>query len=304
MPRIPDQIKDVANALDRDLKRFTARQRQQVLELITDAGDRLTDELRALDPASFRAQQARIAAILARAASDDAADSLEQALLDAAGDVARQAGEDSITELNTWLDHYGQEGRIPNVGALASYTDEILIERFATSLATYGEDMARVIASELGTAQFERINREAIVDRVTGIIDAERWRADRIVRTEVSHAYNASHHGTLVYARDSGIAPSTQKTCIVTYDSRTDEDSFPLDGQVRDLDENFEDGDGRRYLHPPGRPNDREKQVPWLEDEPPQPEYAEQVRIIADRDPDRMSDDVAANIAQLRLEGT
>lgn len=64
-------------------------------------------------------------------------------------------------------------------------------------------------------------------------------------------------------------ASDLKKSAIATFDARTSYDSYPVHGQVRELDEMFEDGAGRRYLHPPGRPNDREKEIPWLE--PPNP---------------------------------
>ncbi|MFB6373342.1 MAG: colicin E5-related ribonuclease, partial [Bradymonadaceae bacterium] len=109
---------------------------------------------------------------------------------------------------------------------------------------------------------------EDMVDRVQTAIADKRWMADRIVRTELSQAYNRSHHSTLQYARDElGLGDEMKKSAMATFDARTDEDSFPVHGQVREIDEMFVDGDGRRYVHPPGRPNDREKEIPWMGEE-------------------------------------
>ena len=108
-----------------------------------------------------------------------------------------------------------------------------------------------------------------LVEGVSQIIQGERWQAERLVRTELAAAYNGSLHNTLVAARDTGVAAGLQKTAIVVRDARTAPDSFPLEGQVRDLEDLFVDGAGRRYLHPPGRPNDREKEIPYLDDPDP-----------------------------------
>lgn len=301
MPRIPTEIKELANELQRDLNRLTDQRKAAVLDIIAQSRERLEAELALVSPESFRAQQARIALVLSESAAGDLEGGLEEYLVQVANETGNRAALDAVAEMDQWLDYYGHEARMPNVGALASYTDEILIERFAPSLARYGKAMARSIATELATAQFERASREALTDRIQGVIERERWQAERIVRTEIQHSYNASHHGTLKYAKGSGIVPGLQKTCVVTYDARTAADSLPLDGQVKDLDEMFVDGAGRRYLHPPGRPNDREKEVPWMEDEPPRPEDPQQVMTMAERDAGSLEEDVQRNIARERL---
>mgnify|MGYP006290225775 CR=1 FL=1 len=301
--RIPDEIKEASNALNRDLNRLSRQRRGEVLDVISQSTERLNRELEGLDPDSFRAQQARISLLLGQAAGADLQAGLEEYLFEVARESGQLGGVHSIAELNNWLDYYGGEVRIPNVGALASYTDEILIERFAPSLERYGEEMARQIGTELASAQFERISQGRLTERIQGVIERERWQAERIVRTETSHAYNASHHGTLRYAKNSGMAPDLQKTCIVTYDARTDEDSYPLDGQVRDLDENFVDGDGRSYLHPPGRPNDREKEIPYVPELTEiKPESDAAVSDLARAEADAMAEDAQRNIAQQRME--
>ena len=99
----------------------------------------------------------------------------------------------------------------------------------------------------------------AALERALG---ARRFVAERIARTELSSAYHAAHLSTLEQVRDNGLP--VQKTCIAVFDSRTAQDSVSVHNQIRELDEEFEDGAGRRYLAPPGRPNDREKMVAYL----------------------------------------
>lgn len=95
-----------------------------------------------------------------------------------------------------------------------------------------------------------------------GVIVQSAGDAARIVRTEGMHAYNAGAHEEALAQRSKRF-PDLQKKCVETFDNRTGEDSRKAHGEVRDLEQPFEDGAGRRYLHPPGRPNDRGTEIPW-----------------------------------------
>lgn len=84
--------------------------------------------------------------------------------------------------------------------------------------------------------------------------------AQRIVRTETMAAYNA---GSWESIREAGkVLGDMFKILAATFDDRTGWDSYGLHGQIRKTDEAFGDYDGRMFMHPPNRPNDREVVIP------------------------------------------
>ena len=85
--------------------------------------------------------------------------------------------------------------------------------------------------------------------------------AERIVRTETANAYEEANMWSLYEAR--GQLPDLKKKILAVFDNRTADDSKAVHGQVRDLEGYFQDGAGRSYQRPPGRPNDRETMIPW-----------------------------------------
>jgi len=90
----------------------------------------------------------------------------------------------------------------------------------------------------LGLIQGDTVDR--MVDRVAGsggIFDREKWRAERIVRTESTYAYGVSNQRCMEHtAREvSGL----QKRLVATFDNRTGEDSKQLNGQTVPVDKPF-----------------------------------------------------------------
>jgi len=107
-----------------------------------------------------------------------------------------------------------------------------------------------------------------------GLYEGQRWRAERIVRTEMSYSYGVSKQVSMGdLARQ---VPRMRKRLVATHDDRTGQDSIDLDGQTVDVDKPFvwavRDSKGRltgkivHYMQPPNRPNDREVVIPWLDD--------------------------------------
>lgn len=118
-----------------------------------------------------------------------------------------------------------------------------------------------------------------------------RYWAERIVRTEVAHAYNGAALATMYETRATEF-PDLQKKILATFDMRTAADSVAVHGQVRPLDGYFTDGAGRTYQYPPARPNDREVVVPWRphwtetpSSEPPPPEEVAEAKVAAEPSP-------------------
>lgn len=94
----------------------------------------------------------------------------------------------------------------------------------------------------------------------TGYMRKQYW-AERIIRTETAYAYNRGSYDSIAASRKQ--FPDMQKKILATFDARTAPDSVAVHGQIRNVEDLFMDGAGRQYLHPPGRPNDRETIVPW-----------------------------------------
>jgi hypothetical protein len=265
--RIPDDILDVARSHWRQLNALERRSKDAVTRRLQAAADRVRKRVQD-NPESFQAQQARIIELLAEITRAETEREMRRIVEQLWRSGSKLAPAHTETELNQWLQHYGHEARPLNLQALAEVDRELLLERFEESLETWGPTVAEGVRDTLADAMAERAFSEEMVDRVQRVLADKRWKADRIVRTELSQAYNRSHHSTLQYARDElGLGDEMKKSAMATFDARTDEDSFPVHGQVREVGEMFVDGDGRRYLHPPGRPNDREKEIPWMGEE-------------------------------------
>lgn len=165
-------------------------------------------------------------------------------------------------------------------------TGASLLRKQQSSWNRYGSAMVGDFERVLRVSQLEGLSQHEVVSRLvsqgklggieakglhakepsyfpepTGYVRKRYW-AERIVRTETSHAYNAGELQAMNVTRANDF-PDLQKKILATFDMRTAPDSVAVHGQVRELEEHFQDGAGRSYLHPPARPNDRETVVPW-----------------------------------------
>lgn len=265
MPSVPDQISALARQHSAQLRRFEARALGDLALALDRADAALEAQLSTLTPGSLAAQRALWAQLAGRAARGASEDALRATLGDWLVKYGLAAPGHADEEIGAWLDYHGSTSRPLNLGAIVSIEKETLLQRSETSIARYGQEVARSVQVALSLAPTTQATLEETTARVMGAAQAQRWQAERIARTELAHAYNASHLDSLRAART--VIPGLKKTCIVTLDSRTALDSRKLIAQVRELEDYFEDGAGRRYLHPPGRPNDREKEVAWIDED-------------------------------------
>lgn len=149
-----------------------------------------------------------------------------------------------------------------------------LLDRFEKSSRLYGQPVVNKIRDELSLSIIQKESMDAAVDRVigtSGIFHGQRWRAERIVRTELSWGYGVAKQRGMEVLRDQHV-PGLQKRLVATFDNRTGMDSKDLDGQTVDVDKPFiwhvRNSKGRvkrtvLYMQPPNRPNDREVVIPW-----------------------------------------
>lgn len=174
-----------------------------------------------------------------------------------------------------------------------------LLRQHDVSVRTYGIDSITAAEKYLGQAFAMQRSYSETVAGLSGMVDQSRYRAERIVRTETSFAWNTAHATALDDA--SELIPGLFRRWVeyvddqtgAPLDGRVANDSLVLHGQVCFTPTNatmearstflvggtggFEmprDGRvnaklwGRRYAHPPNRPNDRSRIVGWKTDWP------------------------------------
>ncbi len=150
-----------------------------------------------------------------------------------------------------------------------------LLNKYDVSVRTYGTPTISAVRDVLAGAVATGAPVDETIDRVAGtagIFQGQRWRADRIVRTETSYSYGVVKQQTMEQLRPA--VPQLLKRLVTTFDIRTGEDSKDLNGQTVPVDQPFvwvvknskgvPTGKVVRYMQPPNRPNDREVVIPWL----------------------------------------
>lgn len=149
-----------------------------------------------------------------------------------------------------------------------------LLNRFKKSEAFYTKPVVKKIRDELTQSLLSGETVDQAVERVVGVdgvFNGQRWRAERIVRTEMTHAYATVNQASMVETAKE--VPGLKKKLIATFDDRTGEDSKELHGQIQPVDQPFvwnvknskgvPTGEVVKYMNPPNRPNDREVAIPW-----------------------------------------
>jgi hypothetical protein len=263
VPKVPDPILNMARTHHAQLMQLEKDARLRVNQVLERALGRIERDREFRTFSGLESLQASEIEILAKLTARETSGDLESALGEILEEGLLMAPRHAAAEVGAWLDFYGAEGRALNLGAISELSRTSLIEQIPASMARWGPDVARTVRNELSAAVATKQFADTTIDQIKGAIDSERWKADRIFRTELFNGYNSAHLESLTAARDVYEIP-LKKSAITTFDSRTGTDSYPMHGQVRELEENFVDGDGRRFLHPPGRPNDREKEIPWI----------------------------------------
>lgn len=151
-----------------------------------------------------------------------------------------------------------------------------LLDKYRESAGFYGPETMRAIRTGLSHSIIQEETVDEAVGRVVetdGLFDSQRYRAERIVRTEMSYSYHVTNQRGLEQLAPA--VPKMMKRLVATHDDRIGEDSVELDGQTVPVDQPFvwvvKDARGEptgkvvRYMAPPNRPNDRETVIPWLE---------------------------------------
>lgn len=139
--------------------------------------------------------------------------------------------------------------------------DPGLLELHEASRLAYGEEMIAKLRRSLARGVLANETIAQTSERMASEFEMPPWRAERIVRTEQSFAF---HRRQILDLRERWGEEADErfgKQLLAVHDDRTGEDSKFVDLQIQRLPDLFQDNEGRRYPHPPNRPNDREKMV-------------------------------------------
>jgi len=150
-----------------------------------------------------------------------------------------------------------------------------LLMRYHKLVGNYPMPTIERVRNQLALSMIRGDSVDQTVNRIAakgGIFDHERYRAERIVRTEGAYAYGVTNQRSLHEVAHE--VPGLMKRLVATFDQRTGDDSKQLNGQTVPFDHPFvwmkpvKGGGVERveYLQPPNRSNDREVSIPWRAD--------------------------------------
>jgi len=267
----------------RELVRLTYERRQKVLAAAKAARLALREELeqwlkrppalvggQMRKPAErFTAQHLRVAQALAENTVATLTGTFNEVLVDGFEVAGGKAVAHAAKEISRFREVFEGVEEGVNIDAMLAMADEreLLLLRFQASVETYGRELISRIQAELVQGAMARSTATKLIGRVTGtggVFARQHFRAARIVRTELSAAYNTTALAAYEQVRVEEEMWDLGKTLIGPRDRRTAEDSLRIDGQVVELDKPFRDpGTGQEFMAPPNRPNDRARLLSW-----------------------------------------
>jgi len=209
---------------------------------------------------------------------------LGTALGQASVETQREAARALSGDIRKIEKHGGRDVTVPidEASKFAGVVDKkrtSLMKLSKQSMATWGASTVKKMEEQLALSLVQNETGHQAIDRLTAMTDAEWWRAERVVRTELAWAYNATQLDA-VHSMKSDF-PDMQMRWVelvddwtlTKMDDRVGNDSVALHGQVATKGMFFFPknpplpvGDwfnGKSWAHPPNRPNDRAVLQPW-----------------------------------------
>jgi len=244
--------------------------------MYADARSELLDRLRAIGKLSESVEARSLRAMIAQV--DAVTAKLGGRLKDHLSNVSSTAVEMGAThgteEFRALEEHFTGTTPVLRVDTPAIFrglvkeVDSSLLRRHSIQAGTWTANAVLNMEKRLGVSSMTGKHLEHVVDDLVSELDTERWKAERIVRTEMSYAHGASKQRTMQEtAAEFG---PLMKRLIETFDDRTGDDSFLLHGQTVPVDKPFTWKKKRKggwvlveFMHPPNRPNDRAVVIPW-----------------------------------------
>lgn len=149
-----------------------------------------------------------------------------------------------------------------------------LLMRYHKLVGNYPMTTLERVRNQLALSMIKGDSVDQTVNRIAakgGIFDRERWRAERIVRTEGAWSYGVTGQRGMEELQHE--VPGLMKRLISTFDGREGYDAVeqhlqtvPVDGQFVWHKKTKHGVEIVHYSHVPSRPNDRAVVIPWRED--------------------------------------
>lgn len=244
-----------------------------------------TMRAKGIGDARFSQVQAKALAVQIRQSIDDLTVRMEGLRAATVRSAARKGIVDMIRQLKGLERHYRGVAvplRVEQAaqfrGLVNGVSRSIMRDHPLSSVRAYGMPLVEHWETYLSRSVMAGTPFGEVLDRVTaaaqtpGLLQGdnyddptfERWRAERIIRTETLSSYNGARQRAMEGSVDD--VPNLMKQVREHKDGRTAWDSMTVDGQVRPLGGFFEDGAGHVFAYPPSRPNDRGWVLPWSPD--------------------------------------
>jgi hypothetical protein len=281
-PKVPEMGQRLLEAHLRQLGRHVESNGVKGLEpLYKSARADLYDQLtRAGGPMSKTATATQLKAMIAQidATLEALGGRIHKHLRDVAGTAAELGAKHGSAEFKALAKHFTGTEPVLSVDRAAVFGDLVkdvnssLLKRYQIVSKTWSQTAIMNIERALSVGTLAGKPLEDVIDDVmgkTGILEDERWKAERIVRTESAYAHGATKHRTMEKTQED-LGRPLHKRLIATFYDRTGDDSFLVHGQTVPVSKPFSWKHKRRgqwvvtrYMHPPNRPNDREVVIPW-----------------------------------------
>jgi SPP1 gp7 family putative phage head morphogenesis protein len=173
---------------------------------------------------------------------------------DEIADLEARLGDSRVAELITAI-----QPIVPAEAAAAiADAPSLLISKFRGEVQTVvSTALAQAVIQGEGTAQAAR--------RLQRAMGGERWKAERIARTEINHAMNVGHHSVIDQVAMEFPEMGLKKQWSAHLDLRTSRRCRGLHLKVAETGQLFTALDGWKGLYPPAHPNCRSRVVPYSE---------------------------------------
>lgn len=141
-------------------------------------------------------------------------------------------------ELERFGSLFGETAGVPALdqAAVLARGEKLLAHRFRSSTATYNREMRARIGAELAVSKLRGETVDEAGSRLSRALNSvfrgERYRADRLARTELMHAYNVQHAESCAQLREQD--PGIRMRWDAYFDRRTCLQCASLDGQLLD----------------------------------------------------------------------